>query len=215
MTIAIALAPTYPRREIIFALFATRTNKNKFSLQRRGDERRSSKLELAKKGGNAFFPHSTRRRQASQRQRGKNVLIKKKCFCRRDRPTPRARGGGGVSLYDSRFASLLPGTGTGRIHVRQPMFAYGTPPHQGKILPLPHGISLMCRISSLAMCRMKHLAKKKLGLAFWRIFKHLHCQFVEKREIIKLAIWQSGHLGRIFFDLCKVSVFRVCCIHKI
>ncbi len=40
------------------------------------------------------------------------------------------------------------------------------------------------------MCRIEHLAKKNWGWQFGD-FLHLLCQFVEKREVIKLAIWQK------------------------
>ncbi len=66
---------------------------------------------------------------------------------------------------------------------------------------LPHrdgeGIPSICRISYLAMCRNKHLAKNKLGLAIWWFFKQLPCQFVEKREGKKLAIWQKIDLETV------------------
>ncbi len=38
------------------------------------------------------------------------------------------------------------------------------------------------------MCRIKHLAKKIFGLAIWRMFYSLPCQFVKERE---LSIWRK------------------------
>ncbi len=104
MTIAIALAPTYPRREIIFALFATRTNKNKFSLQpeRRGEERGSSKLELAKKRGKRFFPPLDKKKAGISKAKRKKRTFQEKMFLQK-RPTDTPRSGRGGVLF-VRFA---------------------------------------------------------------------------------------------------------------